>query len=238
MGTESTWWSEIRGAAAGDASARNGFVRRYEPLIRAYLAARWGRGPLRGDLDDTVQDVFLECFRDRGGLEKADPEKGSFRAFLYGLVRNVARRLESKHAARREAPPVAASDVESIPEDDESVTKAFERAWAQTVMREAAERQAVLAQERGDAAVKRVELLRLRFEDGLPIRDIASRWNVDPAWLHHEYARARKEFRDIVLVVVGETEPGCDPEVEAARLLGLLANDGAPSARRAWPVRT
>jgi RNA polymerase sigma factor (sigma-70 family) len=237
VGSESTWWNQIRGAAAGDASARNGFVRRYEPLVRAYLTTRWGRGPLRGDVDDTVQDVFLECFRERGGLQKADPEKGSFRAFLYGIVRNVARRIESKQAGRREAPPGAACDVEVIPEDDESVSQVFERAWARTVMREAAERQAVLAQESGAPAVRRVELLRLRFEEGLPIREIAARWEVEAAWLHHEYARARREFRDIVLAVVEETEPGCDPEAEAARLLGLLANDTA-TARRARPART
>jgi RNA polymerase sigma-70 factor (ECF subfamily) len=35
----------------------------------------------------------------------------------------------------------------------------------------------------------------MRFEDGLPIRDIAERWQCDPAWLHHEFARARRDFK-------------------------------------------
>jgi hypothetical protein len=45
----------------------------------------------------------------------------------------------------------------------------------------------------GDRAVRCVELLRLRFQEGLPIRDIATRWNEDAAKLHHEFATARDE---------------------------------------------
>ncbi|MBK8268830.1 MAG: hypothetical protein IPK83_11220 [Planctomycetes bacterium] len=37
----------------------------------------------RGDLDDAVQDVFLECFRPDGALDRLDVHRpGGFRAFL------------------------------------------------------------------------------------------------------------------------------------------------------------
>jgi RNA polymerase sigma-70 factor (ECF subfamily) len=72
--------------------------------------------------------------------------------------------------------------------------------------------------------VRRVELLRLRFQEGLPIRDIATRWQTDAAVLHHEYARAREEFRAALLEVVAFYHPGTAAEVEreCANLLSLL----------------
>jgi RNA polymerase sigma-70 factor (ECF subfamily) len=50
--------------------------------------------------------------------------------------------------------------------------------------------------------VRRVELLRLRFEDNLPIRTIAERRQVSAAELHHSYALARREFKAALLEVV------------------------------------
>jgi RNA polymerase sigma-70 factor (ECF subfamily) len=52
-------------------------------------------------------------------------------------------------------------------------------------MAEAAQLQQRRASARGPEAVQRVELLRLRFEDNLPIRTIAQRWGVSAAGLHH-----------------------------------------------------
>jgi RNA polymerase sigma factor (sigma-70 family) len=232
VGSESTRWSQIRGAAAGQPVARDGFVQSYEPVLRAYLLARWGGGPLRPEVDDAVQDVFVECFRAGGALEKADPTRGSFRAFLYGLARNIARRHEEKQGGRREGQAPSPSAFEAVPVDEDSVSHAFERAWARSVMRQAAERQAVRAHEGGAEALKRVELLRLRFEEGVPIRDIAVRWGADPAWVHHEYARARREFRAAVTDVLTDLEPDCAPDAEGTRLLALLRQDGGPSARK------
>ena len=79
-------------------TARN-WRRRYLGVVRAYLAARWQGSPLLADLDDAGQDVFVECFRQGGVLDAATAGRvPSFRAFLYGVVRNVARRFESRPA--------------------------------------------------------------------------------------------------------------------------------------------
>ena len=43
-----------------------------------------------------------------------------------------------------------------------------------------------------------MELLRLRFHEGLPIREIAARWKRDTAWVPHQYATAREEFKRAV----------------------------------------
>jgi RNA polymerase sigma-70 factor (ECF subfamily) len=203
-----TCWTVIRAAAAGSAPDRDELARRYLFPVRTYLAARWQGSALIRDIDDAVQEVFVECFRPRGAVEAACVgEVPCFRAFLCGVARNVARRFEAR---RPEAVlPLGDADVA-----EESLSNLFDRAWAQTIMREAGERQRANAEAHSPEAVRRVELLRLRFEEGLAIRDIAERWDVDPAWLHHEYAQARKEFRQALLAVVAFHHPGSPDEVE------------------------
>jgi RNA polymerase sigma-70 factor (ECF subfamily) len=67
-------------------------------------------------------------------------------------------------------------------------------------------------------------LLRLRFQEGLPIREIARQWQVEPAVLHHEYAKARQEFKAALLQVLRfhQPEPAADIEQQCADLLAIL----------------
>jgi RNA polymerase sigma-70 factor (ECF subfamily) len=212
----STCWTVIAAAAAGSAGARDELARRYLGVVRAYLGARWRGSALGQDLDDAVQDVFAECFRPGGVLDAvAAGRVPHFRAFLYGVVRNVARRFEARQARALPLPDVEATE--------EGLSRLFERSWARAVMAEAADRQRQRAAT-SPAAVRRVELLRLRFEEGLPIRAIAARWGEEAARLHHEYATARKEFKEALLEVVAFHQPGSSAEVEqeAAALLQAL----------------
>jgi RNA polymerase sigma-70 factor (ECF subfamily) len=215
---ESTCWTLIRAAAAGSPADRELLARHYLGVVRAYLAARWRGSELRGDVEDAVQEVFVECFRQGGVLEAAAAGRvPSFRAFLYGVLRNVARRFESRPLRAAGPLPESAAQEESLP-------RLFERSWAQTLMAEAAQLQRKRAGERGPEAVLRVELLRLRFEENLPIRTIAERWGVTAAKLHHAYALARQEFKAVLLEVVAFHHPGSPAEVEqeAASLLKAL----------------
>jgi RNA polymerase sigma factor (sigma-70 family) len=216
---ESTCWTVIRAAAAGSPSDREELARRYLGVVRAYLGARWRGSNLRPDLDDAVQEVFVECFRQGGVLEAVGAGRVlQFRAFLYGVIRNVARRFESR-------PVRPAEPLPEIDANEESQSRLFERTWARAIMAEAARLQSQRAAELGGEAQRRVELLRLRFEDNLPIRTIAERWGVNPVGLHHAYALARKEFRAALLEIVAFHHPGSPAEVEkeAADLLGSLS---------------
>jgi RNA polymerase sigma-70 factor (ECF subfamily) len=206
--SESTCWTVIRAAAAGSPSDREELARRYLGAVRAYLSARWRGSALYDDLDDATQEVFIECFRQGGAVEAAGAGRvPGFRPFLYGVVRNVARRFESR-------PVRAAGSLPEIAADDASQSRLFDRAWAQAIMAEA-----------GPEAVQRVELLRLRFEEGLPIRAIAGLWGTDAARLHHAYAVARQEFRAALLAVLAFHQPGSPAELEqeAATLLQALS---------------
>jgi RNA polymerase sigma-70 factor (ECF subfamily) len=221
--SESTSWGMLDAAGGGDREARACFAMRYEPLVRAYFAARWRHPPLIHELDDAVQDVFVECLRSDGLLERAQADRpGGFRAYLFGLVRNVARRFES-----RRMPPRRTSDIapEALAADEDRLSRVFDRAWARSIMRQAAERQAGQAALAGVEAQRRLELLRLRFQEDLPIREIAQRWQADPAAVHRDYAKAREEFREALKDVLRaySAAEGEALERECAELLALLA---------------
>ena len=49
-----TCWTVIRGAVSGDEADREEFVRRYGPVVRAYLGARWRRTSLLRSADTTA----------------------------------------------------------------------------------------------------------------------------------------------------------------------------------------
>lgn len=223
---ETTCWTVIRGAAGGDARDRGVFAQYYRGAVEAYLRARWGGKRIGQEVADAVQEVFVECFREGGALEKVDSDRpGGFRAFLYGVVRNVAMRYEQKAGRRREEAGMSGVLSEQADTEDARLSRVFDRAWAQSLMRQAAVRQAEVARDRGEDAVRRVELLRMRFQEGLPIREIAAVWGVDATQLHREYAKARKEFREALIEVVRFHSPGSpgDVERESAALLAMLA---------------
>ncbi|MFL5328304.1 MAG: RNA polymerase sigma factor [Gemmataceae bacterium] len=216
---DSTCWTVIRAAAEGDRTARDLFARQYEPVIRTYLAARWRGNPLANQADDVVQDVFVEFFKPTGVLNRADASfEGGFRALLYGVVRNVARRVEAR-------PKAIDQDLGPIPSDDTALSRVFDRAWATAIMKAAAEKQAEIAKQNSPAAVRRVELLQLRFQMGMPIRDIARLWNEPAEQVHREYAKARDEFRDALRQVVAFHQPGTPESLErtVSELLSALA---------------
>jgi RNA polymerase sigma factor (sigma-70 family) len=220
-----TAWTVVLGAAAGRPEDRETFARRYLPVASAYLAARWHGNALAGEIDDAVQDVFIDCFKDGGALGRVDQTReGGFRSYFAGVIRNVALRHERGQARR----PVGVSDssfnADEIPAESAALSSIFEREWAASILRQARTLQAERAALNGDAAKRRVELLRLRFEEGLPIRDIATRFGEDADRVHHEYAKARDEFREALREVVAFHHPGTKAEIDAecSRLLHAI----------------
>lgn len=224
MGESSlTCWTVIRAAADGREGDRALFASRYAPAIRAYLGARWRGSPLIDELDDATQEVFVECFKSDGVLDRADPARGGFRGFLYGTTRNIARRAEQAWSRRARQPDIRL-DLAEVEGRDEGASQVFDRTWAASLMDQARALQASRAAAADNGGAVRLEILRLRFEDGLPVREIASRLDEDPARVHHEYAKARKEFRTALIDVVREHQAlsTSEAEVECARLVQML----------------
>ncbi len=208
----------IRGAAAGNGEEREAFAQLYAPLIRAYLAARWQVSATDEKVEEGVQEVFVECFKSGGfiGHVNSDPPIESFRAFLYGAVRNVARRIERSWATCRERTAPSSMELGNVEKSEATLSRVFDRAWAESIVCEAAAVQASEAKEKGQNALRRVELMRLRFTEGKPIRDIARLWHVDPNKLHRQYELARKEYREALWKVVRFHHPDSPENVRRA----------------------
>jgi len=221
-----TCWELIEGAASGEDQDRAEFVRRYGDIARSYLAQRWQGAPLLQELDDAVQEVYVECFRKDGVLSRANPGRsGGFRAYYFGVIRNVGRRQEQQFRRRQLGHTPEGFDLTNLPSREEGLARSFDRAWAKAIMRQAADHLKHQSREGGAEAEERLELLRLRFYQDKPIREIAAMWNADPAVLHRQYARARKEFEDALHDVIRCHLSGTPGEVrrECERLLALLA---------------
>lgn len=220
---EATCWTLIEGAAAGDNAARIEFTTRYLPVVRAYLHERWKDRLLGDEREDAVQEVFVECLRADGVLERAGAGgRQSFRAFLFGVVRNVALRVESSRARLRDPPGSSSFQPERIAIAEDSLSRVYDRAWAASILSEAVQRQSLLARDDGPDAAKRVELLRLVFKEGRSLADIARDWNVEARSIYHEYTRAQADFLRALKQVVAFHHPGA-PETVARECRELLA---------------
>ena len=112
-----------------------------------------------------------------------------------------------------------------VPSDDSSLSRSFDREWARAVMKEAASLQAERARASGKNALVRMEILRLKFQEGLPIREIATKLALDATHVHRQYAVARREFREALFDTVKFHHPGTMAEIEreCAELLTLLS---------------
>lgn len=226
MSTITTCWTLIDAAAEGVSDEQQAFAARYEPLIRAYLGARWKHSPLAQEIGDASQDFFVECFRDDGPLGRAERgREGGFRAFLYGIARMIALRWEERISRQLARPMAGEIDLALIESDETQLSQIFDRSWARVILEGAWQRHQEQAELLGPEAEKRVELLRLRFREGLPIREIAKLWQAEAAYLHREYSKARDEFSQALYDVVAFHHPTAssgDIQRECLELLSAL----------------
>lgn len=218
-----TSWTLIDAARDGDREARERFATLYAPALRAYFGARWSRTSLANEIDDAMQEVLIDCLRERGALERIDPER-LFRPFLLGVARVVAMRFE-RRGGSKDATPLTEEEHEAR---ETRLSIAFDRAFAEQVMREASELQRARAAGVGGVKQRRVELLELRFQQGFSIPEIAKLWGEDPARVHHQYADAREDFRDALREVVSRRNGGVgrDLEGECDWMLEVLRRSG------------
>lgn len=204
--------------------ANSSFSRAFLPVVRRLLDVRWRGTSMHGDLDDAVQEVFVECLRDDGPLSRVDAARGTVSAVLFGVTRNVAKRFETRAAKRADRDEGVHAALDDIASREASLSVVFDREWARTMVRLAGDRMRAEAETGSPGARLRAEVLRLRFTEGLPIRDIAAQWEVDPDSVHRAYAKAREEFQRHLRQVVAEHAVRAEEDLdqEVARVLNLL----------------
>jgi RNA polymerase sigma factor (sigma-70 family) len=120
-----TVWSTVR-RCAEDGAARERFVRRYEPPVRAYVR---GRRVPASDVDDVCQSVFVRVLDGRV-LAKADPNRGRLRNLLLAVARAVVADHFRSHA-RRGALETQRDDLDELAGAGAQAERdaEFDRAW-------------------------------------------------------------------------------------------------------------
>jgi RNA polymerase sigma-70 factor (ECF subfamily) len=212
----------ILGAAARQPADQERFVMRYTPLIKAYLAARWKLPVQHEDVSDASQEVLLQCFREHGALETVDPGAGSgFRAFLYGVTRNVAAMTERKWSRLKET-QASHSGVFELANDEASLSHVFDRGWAEVVVREARSLLHRRSLMRGGSSALRARGHELRYQEGLPPRDIAPRLGLDVKKIYRLLEDAQIDFQEALLEVMASEAPNASRAELERKCVDLL----------------
>jgi RNA polymerase sigma factor (sigma-70 family) len=208
-----TRWSLVRKAAAPGAErpkALGELISRYEPAIRSQLSKYRVAG---SDADDLYQE-FVAGLIEREFAQKADPQRGSFRAYLSSALRYfIANELRGVLADKRGGGIVHVADdaalevATSEPRPEET----FDAEWATLVLTQA------VAELRREAAARGKEDLYLALEPYL-VEDaehdayvkigeaFGARANSIAVAVHRLRARYRTLVRSIVLDTVEDEE--------------------------------
>ena len=139
-----TRWSLIFDArhGAGDTrAALEEICRVYRRPVLAYIRRHPGAGP---DAEDLAQEFFARLLEQRWDL-RADPDLGSFRAFLLTALRRfLIDASDRAHAGKRggqwQRVPLSDESAEFVSPPSESPEQAVTRAWMQTLVHQAMQR--------------------------------------------------------------------------------------------------
>jgi RNA polymerase sigma factor (sigma-70 family) len=82
----------VEQAVAGDVEAFSSLYRRYSPLVYRFSLSMTG---CASTAEDVTQDVFAGLL---GHLARFDPERAGLGSYLFGIVRNLARRRRRRDA--------------------------------------------------------------------------------------------------------------------------------------------
>lgn len=222
---DSTAWTMIVAAGAGEDVARDRFARTYGSIIRTYLAARWRLPVAHEAVDDGTQEVFVQCFKPEGALQGVDPAgPARFRTYLYSVVRNVADRIERANGVRHTTQPQNGAGLDDMERSEATLSRVFDRAWVGMITRSAWLLMAARTEESAGGA-DRIQILDLRFRDGLSSGEIAERLGLEPGYVYQQLRNGKRDFRAALIEVVGSYHPGSTKEENEARcvdLIGLL----------------
>jgi RNA polymerase sigma factor (sigma-70 family) len=181
-------------AKAGDDDAFAALYERHHAAAR-WVAQRWVRSP--EDADDLVSQAFTAIL---AALPRLDPERISFRSYLFACVRNGARDKNRRH---RRLDMTAEVDADALPTE----TDLRDPGCAATLM---------------DDALRTLpprwqQVLWLTAVDDLPVGEIARRTSTDPGTIAAVAYRARKRLRAAYLAAhhAGAADDDC-PACRAA----------------------
>lgn len=204
-----TRWSRVRAAGESAAEGRDAFAelcRDYWPPLFAYLRRR---GFSESDAEDLTQGFFLHLI-EHHTTRRADAERGKFRSFLLGALKNyLANEGERDRRQKRggDCEIFSLDDPEQAftePFSESEASRLYEVSWAQEVMHHA------LARLREKFAA-RMELFGALegFLDGAgngpPLEEVASVLGLSAGALRTAVSRLRKQFAEELRLEIART---------------------------------
>ncbi len=210
-----TIWDTIRQAKMGEPEAVERILKKYREPVVAFIR---GRGHSPEDAEDLAQDVFLVIVRD-DLLAKAERERGRFRDFLRGVVKNVlANAGRVRRAAKRGAgaEPLPLDEVLGDPEAREQ-DEAFDSEWIRNLV--------ALSLDRLRESDERYHrALSLQRDEGRSLEEIASAMNVSAKQVGNFLQQARKKLGEFIRrEVQGYCSSSAELRDEVAYLKKFLA---------------
>lgn len=229
---DTTRWSLVLhagGEGDGAHGALESLCRIYRPPVLAYIRAHraW-----REDTEDLTQAFFAHLLEQRLAA-RADPELGRFRAFLLTALKHF---LASEYAyasrQRRGGGQAAIALDESETDTGDGPEQAFEREWAQTVLREALRRLQVEAKQGGkEALFEQLRPFLLEPPDTSDYDSVGSRLGLRRNTVAVAVHRLRARLQELVHEVVADTvEDRHEAERELRRLRSAFAAESTLSA--------
>jgi RNA polymerase sigma factor (sigma-70 family) len=228
-----TAWGVLRGARRGGSPERR---ENLERLVAAYWkpvygAIRQGWARTNEDAKDLTQEFFTTQVLEGVLIDRFDPGRGSFRAFLKGALANFMGH-EARDASRQKrgggARPLSLEmeemDLEQVVPDARALSseEVFDRAWARAVFAQALRLVERRLREEGKADVFEV-FRRYDLEGGDPgpsYAEVGRALEIDPDTVKNHLTRARREFRRAAEDIVYDTVDS--PEELAAELKRLF----------------
>jgi RNA polymerase sigma-70 factor (ECF subfamily) len=175
---------------AADVAAWDELVAIYAPLVYR-SAIRRGMQP--ADADDLVQEVFAAIARSVSNwLDRSD--RGSFRAWLLAIARNVA----INHLTRRHTRSIGAGGEEAVkmmaamPANESTVSSQFDLDYRREVFRWAA------AKVRDSVHGSTWRAFQLTHIEGLSIDDAAAKLNVSVGTIYAGRSRVMNRLQELV----------------------------------------
>lgn len=218
-----TQWSLVRRAGGADGEGRDALdrlCRTYRPPVLAYVRAHY-RGE---DAEDLTQAFFAHLLEQRLP-ERADRDRGRFRAFLLTSLKNfLAGSLARERTLRRGGGTLRVDVDERLPDGEHGPEQAFEAEWARTVLREAF---AALQSEARDAGRGELFAALSPFLTEAPDDDdyarIAETMGLRRNTVAVAVHRLRARLQDLVRELVADTTSDArDAEHELRHLRGRL----------------
>lgn len=226
MAFPTTRWSVVLGAARGreeSPKALHELCAVYWKPLYAYLRRD---GLSKEDAEDMVQG-FLSSLLARPGIDGVEQERGRFRSYLLGALRNYLANARVKARAQKRGGDAAhvplsvagqSAQVEPQIPDGRTPEGAYAYVWAMAILQQTEARLAQRQAERGKAEVFAALRPFLTAADAPAYRQVAQELEMTEAATRVAVHRLRGEFRTLLRQHVADTvanEADVDDELRA-----------------------